>query len=132
VEEVEAAFVHLRGDALDLRTACAPRRHRVVLVQPAHVFDLLPELLERRVGVEVAVDERRPVAGRRGRNAPVHRTCVEHLVPLLHAGVDVAAEALGIDVLEQARRGRRRERDRRPVRLAEPPYPLGRTTAERT
>ena len=44
------------------RASFLPRRFRTVLVEPTDVEDLLPELLERRIGLKVRVDELEPIS----------------------------------------------------------------------
>ena len=60
VERVEAALGELAGDLDEPVGARAPGGDRVLLVQPQDVQELLLELGQRRVGLEVGVDELGP------------------------------------------------------------------------
>src|SRR5947199_392053 len=65
----------------------------IVFVQPAHVHDLLPELVERGLRLEVRKDELSPLVGRTWRDAPVDRALVDDRRPLLDTREDVPAQA---------------------------------------
>ena len=63
VQRVEAALRHpVRARDDDLHPL-APRRDRVVRVEPKHVRDLLPELVQRRLRLELRVHALRPSRG---------------------------------------------------------------------
>ena len=81
--------------------------------------DLVPEPVERRRRLELGVDELGPIGCRAGRDAPVDRAIVRDLHPFLHAREDVTAEPLRIEVVEEMRCGRPRQRDRRRVRTSQ-------------
>jgi len=101
VDGVEAPLPEPARDTLQHLAPLLPGGDRIVLVEAADVDDLLPELAERGLRVEVGVHELRPLRGRPGRDAPVHRALVDHRRPLLDAWEDVAPEAPRIQVVEE-------------------------------
>ena len=83
------------------------------------MLDLLPELLERRVGVEVGMDELGPLRGWAGRDAPVDGALVDHRRPFLDTREDVAAKPRRVEIVVEVRLDRAAQRDRRAALLAE-------------
>jgi hypothetical protein len=81
----------------------APRGDGVFEVEPAHVGELLGQLCQRRVGVEIGMDELGP--GRRGvrEDRPVDQTLVDHLEALLEIRQLIASGPLGVDPVEDPR-----------------------------
>ena len=124
MDRVEPALGELLGDALQRVAPLAPRRLRIVVVHPADVEHLLPELLHCLGRLELGVHELRPLLGRSGSDAPVDGAIVDHLRPLLHARKDVAAESFGVEVVVQVRCDRAAEQDRRAALLAQLQRPL--------
>ena len=96
----------------------------IVFVQAADVNHLIPEPLERGLRLEVRKDELRPLVGRPRRHAPVDRSLVDNRHPFLHTRIDVAAEPLRIQIVEEVRLDRTAEGDRRAALLAELQRPL--------
>jgi hypothetical protein len=74
-----------------------PGRGGIGLVEAADVDDVLPESLERRVGLEVRVHDLRPAARRVGRERPRDRPVVDRLERLLEGRQPVLAGARRVD-----------------------------------
>ena len=83
-----------------------PRRHRIVGIQPAHVHDLLPQLRERRVGIEIGVHLRRPALGGTRHDRPVGERLGQVSDPLHRRGRAVTGEPVGVEAGQHARLGR--------------------------
>ncbi len=112
----------------------APRLARVGLVEPEHVDELLPELLDRPVALERREDRLRPLACRPRDNGPVGRAGVDHLEVLALRRKRIAACERRIDPCEQPRWDLGGDRDADAVAVAERQQPLavpGRDDIER-
>ncbi len=112
VERVEAAIRHPVGAGDDDLHPLPPRLDRILGVQPEHVRDLLPELVERRLRLELRVNALGPADVRAGPRGPVRR-------PLVHDSRDrgdvrerVTACSRRVDAVEDpgARPGQRHPR----------------------
>src|SRR5919204_18979 len=112
------------GDTFERSAPFVPGGLGIRLVEAADVLDLLPQLLERSVGVEVGVDELGPFRRGAGRDAPVDGALVDHRRPLLDTGKDVAAEPFRVEIVEEVRLDRAGQRDRRSALVAELQRPL--------
>ena len=119
VNRVESSFGETRSCVLQRFVAFVPRCLGLLVVEAADVQDLFPELVERRLWLEVGVDELGPLGSRCRGHAPVHRPLVDHRRPLLHPREDVPAEPLRIEVVVQVRSDRPAQRDRRAALLAQ-------------
>ena len=93
-------------------------------VQPAHVGDLLPQLVVGRLGVELGVDELRPGRRRRRRDGPVRRARADDLAALLDRGQHVAADERRVEVGHQPGRDVPRQPDAGGALLAEREHAL--------
>src|SRR6185437_7822315 len=113
VDDVEATRVQRLACPLQLVDPFRPGGHRIVGVEAADDRDLLPQPVERRLRLEVGVHERRPALGRAGHDRPVVASLGHVLVLLLRRRRPVAADPVGVDAVEQPRRDRPAERDRR-------------------
>jgi pyrimidine operon attenuation protein/uracil phosphoribosyltransferase len=94
------------------------------LVEAADVDDVLPEPLERLVGVEIRVDDLRPAAGRVGRERPRDRPVVDRLERLLDRRQSILSGARRVDAVEQPGRDHRHEDAARCIELPEGQDPL--------
>ena len=95
--------------------------------------DLVPELVERRLGVELRMNALGPARVRAGAGRPVRRPLVDDLGHLLHVRQQIAAHPDGIDPVEDGGIAAS-ERDPRRVLVREPAHPLadpGRDELER-
>jgi hypothetical protein len=101
-DRVEAALGQPLGSPDRRRHPLLPRGHRVGLVQAADVRELPPELLDRRLLVELRIDRPRPPRGRIRDDRPVHRPVVDHLERFLDERQPVAAGAVLVEICEQA------------------------------
>ncbi len=118
MQRVEARPVErIRGGA-DMVHPRPPRRDGIVLVEPADVRDLLPQPRERVRRIQRRMDERGPLRCRARRRRPVGRAGVDDGDRLGQERQPVASDALGIEVVEQPRRGRAGEADTRAALLA--------------
>ena len=88
-----------------------PRGDGIVLVEPAHVGDRLPELVERIVGLRVGIDDLGPFPRRSGRDAPVRRPAVDDLARAREVGEEIETRAVAGHVIEGMGRMRAAERD---------------------
>src|SRR5512142_1816577 len=116
---VETSVGQLRGVPLQRRHPLLPGRDGIVLVEPEHVLELLPELLVGRLLVEVGEDEPRPGARRARAAAPVRRPLADHLRELLLERQLVLARARRVEAVHRLRRDDPAERDPRGPLLAE-------------
>ena len=119
VQGVEAALGEARGGVAQRLRADAPDRDRVLLVEPAHVHQLVLQAGERLGGLELAEHQAAPGGGRAGHDRPVGRARVDDLARLLDGGQAVAPRADRVEVGEQARRDRAGEPDPRAALVAE-------------
>ena len=110
-QRVEAAISETLCVRLQLVRALDPRGGRIVRLEAADVRHVLPQLLERRLGVEVRIDELGPGARRHGHDVPAGRHAVHDLPGLREIGEEIAAGAGRVEPLERAWRMRTRERD---------------------
>ena len=124
VQRVEAQLAEPLADAGEHVLALPPRRDGIGLVEPAHVQDLRPQPLERRVGLELRIDERRPGQRRARHRGPVRRARVDDLARLAQERQLVAPGALRVEVVEQTRRRRTGQPDPRGAMLAQREDPL--------
>ena len=104
--------------------ALAPRGDRIVLVEPADVEQLLRQPGERRLAVELGIDEVGPGLGGERHDRPVDEPLVDDLEPLLKIGKLVAAGALRIDAVQDPRRDPRDEDDPRGAQVPELEHPF--------
>ena len=119
VQRVEAALGQALGGRDEEVRARAPGGDRVVLVEAADVEQVASSCASAASGVEVGEDDLRPRGRRAGRDRPVRRAVVDDLAGLLERREAVAADARGVEVLEQAGGDRAREADARGADLAE-------------
>ena len=113
VQRVEPALGQAPGDRDERVGARPPRRDRVVLVEPQHVQQPFVERCLRLLDREIREHERGPRRRRRRDHRPVGRAVVDDLARLLDRREPILAGAHGVEVLEQARRRRPRQRDPR-------------------
>src|SRR5439155_16603243 len=119
VDRVEMQVAQPLRNPLEGAASLAPGSLGIVFVQAAHIYDLLPELVERGLRLEVGENEPGPFLGGPRRYAPVDRALVDDRRPFLHPGEDVPAEPRRIQIVEEMRLERAAEGDRRPTLLAE-------------
>ena len=133
VDRVEPPLAQPLGRGDDRAHPLAPRLRRIVRFEPADVDDLVPELVERRLGIEFRVDALGPARVRTGAGRPVRGARVHDLGHLLHVREKIAAHPGRIDPVED-RRVAAGERDPGRVLIREPAHPLadpGRDELER-
>ena len=100
VERVEAALGHPVGARDDRLHPLVPRLDRIVAVEPEHVDHLVPELVERRLGLELGVHPLRPVEVGRRPGGPVRRALVDDPRHRGDVRQHVAPRASGVEALE--------------------------------
>ena len=104
--------------------ALAPGGDRIVLVEPADVRQLLRQPGERRLALELGMDERGPGLGRERHDRPVDEPLVDDHEPLADIGELVAAGSSRIDPVQDPRRDPRHEDDPGGVDVSELKHPL--------
>ena len=104
--------------------ALTPCRDGIVLVEPTDVGQLLSQPRERRLALEIGIDDLGPGLGGEGHDRPVHEPLVDDLEPLLEIGKLVAAGSFRIDAIEDPGGDPRDEDDPGGVHVSELEHPL--------
>ena len=123
-QRVKAPLGQPAGDRDERVGALAPLRHRIGLVEPQHVQQLVLELGQRLLRFQSGMHEVGPGLRRAGQDRPVELAAADDLAGLADRGQAIAARAHRVQIVEQPGSDRARQGHRGAAQLAQREDPV--------